>query len=76
MGMLIRAGGHHIRFGTLRLLAIGISVLLFFALSNTNALGSHPMLLKETFSLLCGLHTHPDGCLHSCLLIGCNNILF
>jgi len=44
-GMLIHAGGHHIRLGVLRLLAIGISALPFFALSDANTLGSHPTLL-------------------------------
>ena len=45
-GMLIRTGRHRIRLGVLRLLAIEISALPFFALSNADTLGSHPVLLR------------------------------
>jgi hypothetical protein len=43
-GMVICLGRHRIRLGMLSLLAIGFSVLPFFALNNANALGSCPTL--------------------------------
>ncbi len=47
------------------------------ALSNTDALRSHPMLLGETLLFQSAvLDTHPLGCLHSELLIGRDDILF
>ena len=47
------------------------------ALSNTNALGSHPVLLRETLPFRgAALDAHPLGRLHPGLLIGRDDVLF
>jgi hypothetical protein len=47
------------------------------ALSNTDALRSHPALLRETLSFRSvALDAHPLGHLHPGLLIGHDDVLF